>query len=162
MSIEMKSHLTVTAEAQQAVHAAIDTIETNLTGLESLTFRERQRLATVGRHREQFVQRALQAGVSNTEILPRGLDLDALTLTQESRQRLSHIEARLLQLNQSIEDTLFLMGADLFQGSLAIYRCLRHFGDDQGVAPLVAELGSLIVRKPTTASQPQEENQPTA
>lgn len=147
MSIEQKVTLTITAEDQQAVDSAIDTIETTLAGVESLTARERQRLATTGRHREQFVQRALQYGVSNAEIIPRGLNLDALVLEQASRQRLAHIEARLLQLNQSIEDTLFLMGVDLFKGASTIYHCLRRFGGDKSVAPLVAELSSLVVRR---------------
>ena len=117
--------ITLTAEQIAAIVAAMDTLETALPFLVSLTADDRQRLFKLGTRSEGFVAEALSAAQQHSDYVPASVSIVQLQRDIGLRQALLPIVQRARLIYTKLNDTWMLAGADAMQSATAIYRVLR-------------------------------------
>lgn len=135
-----------TAEQLAAVDQALQSLETALQGLISLTPEERRGIARMGPKSETFCRQTLTVLAQNPQVIPPSLDLaeaqaDLLALDQ-LRPRLT----RLQRLTERGEDTADALGSDLMSAALEGYALLKVSGRNQGLEGLRRELSTRFAR----------------
>lgn len=87
-----------------------------------LTPGERQTLPKMDVNNKIFVEDALNAAKSNSQVLPAYLNLNELQLDKQGFERLDEIVLLTAQLAQKLRDTQILMGSEAYVSALTIYR----------------------------------------
>lgn len=150
--------MTVSAEALTTVDTAQTTLETTLNFVASVPVNERRKLFKIGSNTEEFAARILELAKHNLDLLPRGLDLDAIERDKVAREQLIPRLDRMRQLVERLEHTVMLLGVDYLAGTRVAYRSLKANGKTAGLEDLLADIGQCFAhpRKPaaTTAVEP--------
>lgn len=145
--------MNLTNDQVVAVDAALDALETNLSGLVALTASQRRSVPRMGGKSEAFCRQALSLLVQNPQVVNPNLglegamaDLEALDVLRPRLQRLSRLAER-------GSDTEVALGSDVMATALHGYGLLKLSGRDQGLEALRESLGSRFVKKPRTTPE---------
>ncbi len=145
--------MNLTSDQLTAVDAALDALETNLSGLVALTASQRRSVPRMGGKSEAFCRQALSLLVQNPQVVNPNLglegamaDLEALDVLRPRLQRLSRLAER-------GSDTEVALGSDVMATALHGYGLLKLSGRDQGLEALRESLGSRFVKKPRTTPE---------
>jgi hypothetical protein len=121
-----KIDITLSAEQVTAIMAALDTLDTALPFIVSLTPEERRSLFRMGTRSEGFVREALTAAEQHTEHLPQSIGLLEMQRDITLRDTLQPVLSRLGAIHTKVNDTWLLAGADAMQKATAVYRVLKN------------------------------------
>ena len=153
----MKKHLidvTFGAEAVTGAGTDLTGAMTKLSpGLQVLQDWERKRIRHLGTRNETFSMAAIEVARQHPAVVPAGIDMAALERDIAARQQLLPLLVRARQLVRMLEDTVSMLGADIFNGARGIYKSLLIVGELYGLAEVVAELSQHFAR---SASEPVE------
>jgi hypothetical protein len=145
--------MNLTSDQLTAVDAALESLETNLSGLVALTASQRRSVPRMGGKSEAFCRQALSLLVQNPQVVNPNLglegamaDLEALDVLRPRLQRLSRLAER-------GSDTEVALGSDVMATALHGYGLLKLSGRDQGLEALRESLGSRFVKKPRTTPE---------
>lgn len=108
------------------IRTAISTLSTKLLpALKSLTAPERMEMAKMGDKTVAFVQKALEHCTANPELAPQFLDVTEFSGDVRAVETLRSIHAPLLQITDSLSDTMMLAGSDAYAAALIFYNSIR-------------------------------------
>ena len=108
------------------IRTAISTLSTKLLpALKSLTAPERMEMAKMGDKTVAFVQKALEHCTANPELAPQFLDVTEFSGDVRAVETLRSIHAPLLQITDSLSDTMMLAGSDAYAAALIFYNSVR-------------------------------------
>ncbi|MHA3771320.1 hypothetical protein ACXR0O_07250 [Verrucomicrobiota bacterium sgz303538] len=133
--------IVIAAEDIPLINTALDTLETKLSFLQSLDPAALKRMAHFGTKNESFVLGAFEAARQNSDIVPSGLNLDAMERDRVAREQLAPIAQRVQRLHEKLTHTRMILGVDMYGAARAIYKALQEFGRDSGLSALVEDLG---------------------
>jgi len=153
----MKKHLidvTFSSETITGATADITGATTKLSpGLQVLQDWERKRVQHLGTRNETFSMAAIEVARQHPEVIPAGIDMAALERDIAARQQLLPLLVRARQLVRMLEDTIAMLGSDIFNGGRAIYKSLLIVGELYGLAEVVEQLSQHFTR---SKSEPDE------
>jgi hypothetical protein len=151
----MKKHLIdVTFGAEAVTGAGTDltgAITKLSTGLHVLQDWERKRIQHLGTRNETFSMAAIEVARQHPQVIPAGIDMAALERDIAARQQILPLLVRSRQLVRMLEDTLMLLGSDIYNGARGIYKSLLIVGELYGMAEVVDELSQHFSK---SASEP--------
>jgi hypothetical protein len=143
----------LTESDREAVLEAFRTIDGKLPFLASLTADERRHLNKMGEKSVAFVRWAVEMAQDGEDFLPGAFKPEDLKLDLELHDALLPLLFKTIQLKEKLEDTLTLIGSDLFVNSLELYAAAKRHGGGQGLEGLTEVLGHRFdrsSRKPAT------------
>lgn len=106
--------------------------------LRTISAQDRLELPKMGDKTAAFVQKALEYGEQNRELLPGFLDFEALITDAKAVQLLREFLQGLRPLTEALEDSLMLSGSEAYQGALVFYASLK--GAAKAKAPKAASI----------------------
>ena len=121
-----KIDVTLTTEQVAAIIAALDTLDTALPFIVSLTPEERKSLFRMGTRSEGFVREALTAVQQHPDHIPVSLGVVEMERDLALRDALQPVLSRLGAIHTKVQDTWHLAGADAMQKATAVYRVLKN------------------------------------
>ena len=145
--------MNLTNDQVVAVDAALDALETNLSGLVALTASQRRSVPRMGGKSEMFCRQALSLLVQNPQVVNPNLGLDGAMADLEALDVLRPRLQRLSRLAERGSDTEVALGSDVMATALHGYGLLKLSGRDQGLEALRESLGSRFVKKPRTTPE---------
>ena len=108
------------------INAAIDIIEAIINPkVVNLTPAERQRYGRLGDETENFVVKTLTYTEQKPDIIPFFIDTNELKLDVQSRNAVGPVLKRLSILTEKLEDTHKVIGWDLYNAIIAVYRNVK-------------------------------------
>jgi hypothetical protein len=129
----------------QEIKQAIDTIQSKMSFLITLTQEERKRLYKMGNKRLAFVQNSINVAQSNRNILPASFDLEAYTNDYRLAANLNELLMRLTQVTEQVDDTLMAVGSEAMGSSLTVYEYVKTAAKKTpGLKAIAEQLGSLF------------------
>ena len=159
---DINVNITLTAEQQAEVTAAVAAVDDALTWLISVSPTTRKRLLKLGPKSEAFVQEAMSVARDHGNLLPAGLNTADLERDLAIRQLLLPVQQKLETLLQKVKDTSMVAGSDLMQASALVYRSLQSHGHTAGLGTVTASLGRRFIRQGGTPEpEPTPEPAPT-
>ena len=109
-------------EAQrESVAAALNSIRSSLGFLVGLRPSDKQRLLKMGNKNRAFVEDAIKAGVSNPSMLPRSIEPETLQDKLTLFGQLREVQSDLQQVTELINNTVTVMGSELYEDARLIY-----------------------------------------
>ena len=154
----MKKHLIDIVIAADDMTAAT----THMTGLRQklasalqiLQDGDRNRVQHLGTRNETFSMAAVELARQHPQIIPAGIDMAALERDIAARQQLLPMLLNARQLTRMLEDTVAMLGVDIYNGGRAIYRSAQIVGDLYGLAEVVEQLSQHFARTPKEVTDP--------
>ncbi|OHD10783.1 MAG: hypothetical protein A2Z96_07140 [Spirochaetes bacterium GWB1_48_6] len=108
------------------IRAAIATLSTKLMPhLKSLSVQDRSELPKMGEKTVHFVQKALEYGQRNKELVPAFLDLPAMAVDVQAVHSLRELAQGLNPMTDAINDSMMLSGSEAYQGALLLYNHVK-------------------------------------
>ena len=109
------------------IKAAIATLAAKLKPhLQTLTTQERIELPKMGDKTVAFVQKALEYGQQNKDLVPSFLDLAALATDVKAVQSLRELAQGLNPITDALNDSMTLSGSEAYQGALVFYSNVKN------------------------------------
>lgn len=141
-------------EDQQAILAALDSIKEKLPFMVSLSPRQRQTLPKMDDARRPFVEKALEYGEKEPNIVPPYLDLDGMKNDLEIFRQLQTIARDCNRLSEMISDTLVAASSDAYSAALTMYNSSKMAAANSvpGMDTVVADLKKLFENKSSSES----------
>lgn len=139
-------NLVLTDEQIATARAALDQLETALSGLISLSAEERRSLTRMGPKSEAFVRQTLSVLDQNPQVVPPSVDVGGARVDLAALERLRPMLDRLERLAERGQDTETALGSDLMNVALEGYAILRVAGRNQGLDSLRKELSTRFSR----------------
>jgi hypothetical protein len=90
-----------------------------------LTPTERQEMPKMGSKTLSFVEKAFDFAVDNPSLVPPYLDMDAFRVDFSDAHGLWTLLANVLQLHESLNDTVMTAGSEAFQTALVFYNSVK-------------------------------------
>lgn len=154
----MKKHLIDIVIAAEDMTAAV----THMTGLHQklspalqvLQDGDRNRVQHLGTRNETFSMAAIELARQHPQIIPAGIDMTALERDIVARQQLLPLLLNARQITRMLEDTVAMLGVDIYNGGRAIYRSAQIVGDLYGLAEVVEQLAQHFARTPKETADP--------
>lgn len=147
---------TLSAEDQQAVLAAINTIKQKLPFLVNLTADQRQSLPKMGDQSVAFVNKALEVATQNPDLLPRNFVIDEMSKDVALFNALQPIVVALTQLVEFVNDTATEVGSEAYTAGLAVYLYAQAAGKDAPLQAALDDLGQRFARKSKGKTPPPQ------
>jgi len=94
--------------------------------LQMLTPQERLELPKMGERNVSFVQKALEYGLQNNDLVPAFLDIKALAIDVKAVQTLRDIVHELSPIHDALHDSMTLSGSEAYQGALVFYSNVKN------------------------------------
>ncbi|MBS4028914.1 MAG: hypothetical protein KGZ58_09770 [Ignavibacteriales bacterium] len=104
----------------------IDEARAMLPFLINLTPEERETIPKMGDKTVAFVEKTIDYGNGNPQIVPPYTDLTELARDTNLNKSLAPIENALAQLHEAISDTRLAVGSEAYTASLSIYHSVRN------------------------------------
>jgi hypothetical protein len=155
MITEKIDHMFV-AEDITAALAAETTLEEKFAFCRSLEPEVRHSLYKIGPETESFVTRVVDLAKRNLDLIPRGIDVTAVDRNIATRDELRGHHDRMQQLVERMDHSVMLIGAQILQDVLAMYRSLKANGTTAGIEELLAEIGQRFARSKRREIEVQE------
>ena len=147
----------VTTEQLTALDAAIAELLENVEFLQAVDPAEAKHMVKIGQKTENFALNAIEIGKQHIGLLPRDLDLTKVERDVALRQALGIRFLQIKHLHRLMQETMMLLGTDIYSAALAIYRSLKANGKEAGLATLLAELGMTFEGQRRKKKQPDPE-----
>ncbi len=152
----MPAHIDITPAPDElaGIHALLDSLDSALPFLVSVSPSQVKALFKLGPRSEAFVQKAIIAAEQNGRLVPPSISLAAMRRDAALRAALRPIRMRVATLLELLDGTMLLAGADLMKLSSQVYRVLQISGTGEGIEDLLEDLGKRFAkrRKPAPAS----------
>ena len=145
---------TLPAADKDAIISAIQDINAKAPFLINLTKEERTELPKMGDKSRAFVQAALTLAEEDDSFLPRSFDVAEMRQDEDLYTALAQIATSLTILKEKLDDTMLLIGSDLYVAALEVYAAARRSGNTQGLDQLVDALGQRFARKSKKDDEP--------
>ncbi|MHA3775711.1 hypothetical protein ACXR0O_29705 [Verrucomicrobiota bacterium sgz303538] len=163
----MKKHLidiVIAADDMTAAAAHMTGLHQKLSpALQILQDGDRSRVQHLGTRNETFSMAAIELARQHPQIIPAGIDMTALERDIMARQQLLPMLLNARQLTRMLEDTVAMLGVDIYNGGRAIYRSAQLVGELYGLAEIVAQLGEHFAKAPkSTSGTDQDSSTPTS
>jgi hypothetical protein len=127
MALDNLISITFTDDELSRIDFAISEIESIATSKAvNLTPKQRQSYGRVAYEMEIWVEKVLTYMQQDPKLVPPYINVDEHTSDMAAHRALNPRIERLLSILQSLEDTNRLLGADLYNNSMAYYRSLRE------------------------------------
>jgi hypothetical protein len=109
-------------EIKAAIHVIREKLEPHL---KSLSSKEKMELPKMGPKTLAFVQKSLEYCSQNSELVPSFLDVEEFTNDFKGVELLRELHQPLLQITESLDDSLTLVGSDAYQAALMYYTAVK-------------------------------------
>ena len=152
--------LTLTEEQTSAMEGWLELLQESMSMLVSVSGPDSRRLFKLGAKSEAFVRSTLEAAAEHEALLPGGIR-EHMERDAALRERLRPILLKLQNLLALVEGSYKLAGADLMKNGTAVYQILRLNGYQEGLEPLLEELGTRFAR-PSKKKAPTPETPASA
>jgi hypothetical protein len=106
--------------------AAIDVIHTKAPFLLSISNEERQEIPKLGDKSGGFHEKCMGYMASNPEFLPGFIDIAEINKDKTLRNQVNEFWPHLKTLCESVNDTVLLLGSELYMADLAFYQTVRE------------------------------------
>ena len=144
------------AEDLLAVAGAENVLETTFAFCVSLTPKERHDMYKLGGKSESFVHRILDLASLNPDLVPGRISTTHMARNIQTWQTLRQHHARVQQLVERMDHSVMLLGMDIIQDALGLYRSLQAHGKAAGIEELLADIGQRFSRRKATETEPTE------
>lgn len=119
--------ITITAEDLADITSAIQLLQKKLLPyLVTLSPEERRELPKMGNKTVSFVQKSQEYCKQNPDLVPPFLDVNALNVDVEAFQQIRAMYQPLLQITDSLWDSMILSGSEAYSSSLMFYNSIKH------------------------------------
>lgn len=109
------------------IRACIATLQTKLMPhLTTLSPEERQEMLKMGDKTVSFVQKTVEYCKNNPDLVPPFLDIDELAVDLAAVETIRSFYQPLLQITDSLLDTMSLSGSESFSASLMFYSAVKN------------------------------------
>lgn len=109
--------------------------------------RDRHDLYKLGPQTLSFVMRIVPLAQQHLDLIPRGMDVDELEARIKTRETLQTYVMHLGPLLLRMQHSIMLLGAEILQDSLKLYKTLKVNGNDEGLQELLAKIGQRFYTK---------------
>lgn len=133
-----------------AVDAALTVLESNLSGMVSLSPEQRRSVPRMGDKSEAFCRQTLSLLGLNPQVVNPSLGLEGAESDLATLDVLRPRLQRLGRLSQRGSDTEMALGSDVMSTALQGYALLKVSGRNQSLEGLRASLGTRFAKKPRT------------
>jgi hypothetical protein len=137
--------LTLTEEQTSGMEGWLELLQESMSMLVSVSGPDSRRLFKLGAKSEAFVRSTLEAAAAHEALLPAGIR-EHMERDAALRERLRPIMVKLQNLLALVEGSYKLAGADLMKNGTAVYQILRLNGYQEGLEPLLEQLGTRFAR----------------
>ena len=110
-------------------------------------------MSKIGDSGQPFANRALEVAVQNSEIMPRGFDIDEFRKDVELFNSMLKIRITLEQLLELVQHTHILVGSEAYAGGLDVYTQVRNSREGLGLESALDDLGQRFARKSRKRSE---------
>ena len=119
----------------------------------NLTADERQSLRTMGDKSMAFVQKALEYGENNPDLLPNYLDLPEAQKDYALSRDLYSVLQQVDVLKRSVEDAMMVVGSEAYDAALIYYNSIKAAsrGNVPGAEAIYNDLQQRFAMKPKKA-----------
>ncbi len=114
--------------------------------LHSLEDGQRLHNQMLGRRNETWCMEVMEIARQYPQVVAPGINMAALERDVAAREAILPLLIASRQLNQLLEDTYTMLGADLFNGSRGLYRTMKILADLHGLGAIVARLSERFAR----------------
>lgn len=139
------------------IDSALQTLESQLSGLLALTPDQRRQLTKMGDKSEAFCRQAVNVIGENPGVLPRNFDDEGLRRDLATLDALRPRLIRLARLMERANDTEMALGSDLMTNALEAYAFLKIAGKGEGLDALRKMLSARFNRSPGKAGDAPED-----
>lgn len=147
--------ITLTAEEQAAMIAAVAGTAGAMPFLRSFSAEQRKALIRIGPRRQSFARLAIEVARQQSEYLPPSVDLTKMERDLALYDALTPVRTQLAVLLQQVTDTQTAAGHDVCEAGLEVYRALRGHAREAGLDAMVSELGRTLRSRPGTSPEPE-------
>ena len=127
MTSTTKVPIRISAEDFVAIQADIQTLQTKLLPyLVTLSPDERKELPKMGDKTVSFVQKTQEYCKQNPDLVPGFLDVDGLNIDAEAYEQIRSLYQPLLQITDSLWDSMIVSGSGAYSASLTFYNSVKH------------------------------------
>jgi len=130
------------------------TILTKLPFLVDLTPDERRELPKMGDKSVAFVRKSVEMAQEGSDYLPGAFDAAEFKSDLAVYDALIPFLQKATKLQELLDDTLVLVGSDLYLASLDHYSAAKRSGTTDGLDGLMGELGKRFTRRPSSPTPP--------
>jgi hypothetical protein len=124
--------ISITDTDLAAITGCIQTLQTKLLPvLATLSPDERKGLPKMGDKTVSFVQKAVEYCKQNPDLVPPFLDVAGLDSGQQSFEQLRSLYQPLVQITDSLWNTMLLTGSEAYSDSLKFYNSVRYANKSQ-------------------------------
>lgn len=162
MNVQNLASVVLTDEQLRACVAAVDTLETAVPGLISLTAVQKRSMTKVGERSADFCRQTLDVMRQNPQLIPASLSVADGLADLKSSDQLRQLLVRLTQCFQRLQDTELALRSDAMSLALRGYQLLKLNGRNAGLQPVQRALGNRFSkrRKPKDPMAPVTVNGP--
>lgn len=145
---------TISEADRQAVLEAFTTILTKLPFLVDLTPDERRELPKMGDKSVAFVRKSVEMAQEGSAYLPGAFDAAEFKSDMTLYDTLLPFLQKATKLQELLDDTLVLVGSDLYVAALDHYSAAKRSGETGGLDGLMGDLGRRFTRRTPAAGVP--------
>jgi hypothetical protein len=124
--------------------------------LHSLEESQRKHTQKIGRRNETWCMEVMEVARQHPQVIPASIDMAALERDIAGREIILPLLIASRQMNQLLEDTYLMLGADFFNGSRGLYKSMKIVAALHGLEAIVASLGEHFARGPRKTGAPSE------
>lgn len=139
---------------RQAVLDAFNTILTKLPFLVSLTPDDRRELPKMGDKSFAFVRKSVEMAQEGSDYLPGAFDAAEFKSDLTIYDALLPVLQKSTKLQEMLEDTMTVIGSDLYVAALDHYASAKRNGSTGGLDELMTVLGQRFARRSAPAKPP--------
>ena len=127
MSSVNQTSIQITAADLADISTSIQTLQTKLLPyLVSLSPDDRRELPKMGDKTISFVQKTQEYCAQNPDLVPPFLDVKEFKVDITAYEQIRSMYQPLLQITDTMRDTMLLTGSEAFSASLMFYNSIRH------------------------------------
>jgi hypothetical protein len=127
MTSSSKVSINISEADLAEINAGIQTLQNKLMPyLVTLSADERKELPKMGDKTVSFVQKTQEYCKQNPDLVPQFLDVDALNIDVEAYEQIRSMYQPLLQITDSLWDTMILTGSEAYSASLIFYNSVKN------------------------------------
>jgi hypothetical protein len=126
MALENLISVEFTPAETAQINAALDTIKGIIINkVINLTPEQRQEFGKVGNERANFIVKSLGYMLQRPDLVPNYIDIAEFQKDVNARQAIIPLLNRVTEIQEMLNDTNLLLGADVFNTAIAFYRNVK-------------------------------------
>jgi hypothetical protein len=151
------AQVTLTNEEVASIIETLNTLQSKLPDLPSLTTLERKRMSKLGIKTRGFVDLAIESAKADPGVLPRAIELETLLEQDELLKNMSLIQTHISDMKSKVDDSLLLVGNWLYGATRSIYAVLKTPAARTRMPEQQIALKQRFARTARKKTQPAEE-----